>query len=131
MTAFLEGAPVDVPADLARIDLCGSFRRTVLLTERTIPRGRFSTYALLARAAGAPGACRAVGSALAGNPFPLIVPCHRTLRTDGSVGGFQGGPGMKRRLLEMEGVLFDRAGGAVGDPWDFAGNLPGTIPPRD
>ena len=52
---------------------------------------------------------RAVGTALAHNPFPIIVPCHRAIRTDGTLGGFQGGIAMKRALLEMEGVLFDGA----------------------
>jgi len=54
-----------------------------------------------------------VGNALATNPFPLIVPCHRAVRSDGSLGGFQGGPAMKRALLEREGIAFDRAGRAA------------------
>ncbi|MHA1663588.1 MAG: methylated-DNA--[protein]-cysteine S-methyltransferase, partial [Candidatus Thorarchaeota archaeon] len=50
---------------------------------------------------------RAVGNALARNPFPIIVPCHRAIRSDRTLGGFQGGLKMKRRILEMEGVEFD------------------------
>jgi methylated-DNA-[protein]-cysteine S-methyltransferase len=48
-----------------------------------------------------------VGMALARNPFPIIIPCHRAIRADGSLGGYQGGLAMKRQLLEMEGITFD------------------------
>jgi O-6-methylguanine DNA methyltransferase len=58
----------------------------------------------------APRAARAVGTALARNPFPLIIPCHRVVRSDGMLGGFGGGLKMKKALLEMEGVAFDRSG---------------------
>jgi len=51
-----------------------------------------------------------VGRALATNPFPLVIPCHRAVRSDGSLGGYQGGIGMKRKLLEMEGVQFKPSG---------------------
>jgi methylated-DNA-[protein]-cysteine S-methyltransferase len=50
---------------------------------------------------------------LAKNPFPIIIPCHRVIRTDGSIGGYQGGVEMKRALLEMEGIAFDAKGRAV------------------
>ena len=53
---------------------------------------------------------RAVGNALANNPFPLIVPCHRAIRSDRHLGGYQGGLEMKRALLETEGIAFDKAG---------------------
>jgi len=49
----------------------------------------------------------AVGTALAKNPFPIVIPCHRAVRSDGTLGGYQGGLEMKRALLEMEGVYFD------------------------
>jgi methylated-DNA-[protein]-cysteine S-methyltransferase len=51
-----------------------------------------------------------VGNVMAGNPVPLVIPCHRVIRSDGSLGGFGGGLPMKRALLEMEGVAFDRKG---------------------
>ncbi len=54
-----------------------------------------------------------MGNALATNPFPIIVPCHRAIRTGGELGGYQGGPRMKRVLLEREGIVFDPAGRAV------------------
>jgi methylated-DNA-[protein]-cysteine S-methyltransferase len=50
-----------------------------------------------------------VGNALATNPFPIIIPCHRAIRSDGSLGGFQGATAMKRALLEREGIVFDAA----------------------
>ena len=59
-------------------------------------------------------AARAVGHALAANPFPLIIPCHRTIRSDRYPGGYQGGPAMKRALLEMEGIPFDDTGRTAG-----------------
>jgi methylated-DNA-[protein]-cysteine S-methyltransferase len=59
---------------------------------------------------GVPGGARAVGRALARNPFPVVIPCHRAVRTDGDLGGYQGGVPMKRALLEMEGVAFTEAG---------------------
>ena len=87
--------------------VCSGFQRTVLVEEMNIPRGEVCSYGWLARRIGKPGAARAVGNALATNPFPLIIPCHRAVRSDGSIGGFQGGPDMKRDLLEMEGITFN------------------------
>ena len=103
---FLEGK--DVSFDLESVDfgLCSDFQKRVLLAEYGIPRGSVSTYKRIANHIGSPKASRAVGNALAKNPFPLIIPCHRAVRSDGSLGGYQGGVEMKRRLLEMEGVRF-------------------------
>jgi methylated-DNA-[protein]-cysteine S-methyltransferase len=67
-----------------------------------IPYGETRTYTDLARAAGNERAVRAAGSACSRNPIPLIVPCHRVLRSDGSLGGYAGGLEMKERLLELE-----------------------------
>ena len=72
-----------------------------------------STYQRIAGHLGHPRAARAVGTALAHNPFPIIVPCHRAIRSNGTLGGFQGGVEMKRALLEMEGVLVDGSGRVV------------------
>jgi methylated-DNA-[protein]-cysteine S-methyltransferase len=72
-----------------------------------------STYQRIAGHLGNPQAARAVGTALAHNPFPIIVPCHRAIRSDGTLGGFQGGMEMKRILLEMEGVPVDGSGRVV------------------
>jgi len=92
------------------LELCGEFQRRVLLAEHGIPRGWVSTYGRIANYIGSTGAGRAVGTAVAENPFPIIIPCHRAVRTDGTLGGYQGGKGMKRALLEMEGVEFKGAG---------------------
>ena len=82
--------------------LATGFRREVLDHLRTIGYGRTKTYTEVAAATGRPRAVRAVGSACSTNPVPLIVPCHRVLRTDGTLGGYVGGLGAKRTLLELE-----------------------------
>lgn len=71
-----------------------------------VPRGRVTTYGLLARAACS--SPRGVGSVMAANPLPLLIPCHRVVRSDGSLGGFGMGLGLKRRLLKLEGVRVHR-----------------------
>jgi methylated-DNA-[protein]-cysteine S-methyltransferase len=83
------------------------FHRRVYKEMRRVPRGKVTTYGELAEAAGAPRAARAVGNACANNPLPVIVPCHRVLRSDGSIGGFGGNPHLKRTLLELEGARVD------------------------
>jgi len=80
------------------------FRRRALEAMAAIPYGRTLTYTELAAAAGNPAAVRAAGSACATNPWPVIVPCHRVLRTDGTLGGYLGGLDMKRGLLALEGA---------------------------
>ena len=110
MLEFLKGKSVAFPLDIAALATRPLFQQSVLRAEHAIPRGRVSTYGLIARHLGDRNAARAVGNALATNPFPLIVPCHRAVRSDGGLGGFQGGPAMKRALLEREGIAFDRAG---------------------
>jgi methylated-DNA-[protein]-cysteine S-methyltransferase len=69
-----------------------------------------STYQRIAQYLGNPRGARAVGTALATNPFPIIIPCHRAIRSDGTLGGYQGGLPMKRVLLEMEGIRVDERG---------------------
>ncbi len=107
---LLDGEPIDFSLDIADLDLCGEFQRRVLRAEHAIPRGRVSTYMLIAAHLGVPGGARAVGNALAKNPFPLIVPCHRAIRSDRTLGGYQGGLEMKRDLLAKEGITFDNSG---------------------
>jgi len=105
--AFLSGREVSFSLDIARLDLCSAFQQRELRAEHGIPRGSVSTYKRIAKYLGNVQGARAVGTALANNPFPIIVPCHRAIRSDGTLGGFQGGVEMKQVLLEMEGVLFD------------------------
>ena len=89
----------DVTVDL---QLAHGFRRDVLGHLREIPYGRTASYAAVAEAAGSPRAVRAVGTACATNPVPLVVPCHRVVRSDGSSGNYRGGPDAKRLLLALE-----------------------------
>jgi methylated-DNA-[protein]-cysteine S-methyltransferase len=89
----------EVPVDL---QLARGFRRAVLVHLQEIPYGRTESYAAVARAAGSPNAVRAAGSACATNPVPLVVPCHRVVRSDGSIGQYRGGVEAKRRLLALE-----------------------------
>lgn len=89
----------DLPLDLAAT---GEFRRTVQQLLPTIGYGRTVSYTELATLAGRPSAVRAAASACATNPLPVVVPCHRVLRTDGSLGGYLGGLAAKRALLDLE-----------------------------
>jgi methylated-DNA-[protein]-cysteine S-methyltransferase len=89
----------DLPVDLR---LAQGFRRRVLDHLRDVPYGRTATYTALAAEAGSPRAVRAVGSACATNPVPIVVPCHRVVRTDGTIGQYLGGTEVKRALLAME-----------------------------
>jgi len=107
---FLDGEEIEFSLDVVEIDVCSNFQQLVLRAEHRIPRGSVSTYQLMARHLGKMNGARAVGNALAKNPFPIIVPCHRTIRSDRRLGGYQGGPEMKRALLEKEGIYFDDAG---------------------
>lgn len=89
----------ELPLDLR---LATGFRRAVLAHLPEIGYGRTESYAQVAAAAGSPKAVRAVGTACARNPLPLVVPCHRVIRSDGSSGEYAGGVATKRTLLRME-----------------------------
>jgi len=89
----------DLPLDF---QLSHGFRRAVLSHLREIGYGRTESYSVVAAAAGSPGAVRAVGTACATNPLPVVVPCHRVVRSDGSLGRYVGGAGAKQALLAME-----------------------------
>jgi methylated-DNA-[protein]-cysteine S-methyltransferase len=103
---YLEGDDVHFTVKKLNLSICRNFQRKVLEAEYNIPRGYVSTYGKIASYIGVEGGARAVGNALAKNPFPIIIPCHRAVRSDGNLGGYQGGVKMKRKLLEMEGVEF-------------------------
>jgi len=92
-----------VPVDLRHVT---SFQRSVLEAARSVPRGQVATYGDIGRWIGKPRAARAVGQALGSNPVPIVVPCHRVLASDGSLGGYSGRGGLstKRRLLALEGA---------------------------
>ena len=99
---YLEGKPVSfkkLPLDLAGFTL---FERKVLRALATVSRGRSISYQALAANAGNRLASRAVGMVMKKNRLPIILPCHRVLRSDGSLGGFSQGLGWKKRLLFLE-----------------------------
>jgi methylated-DNA-[protein]-cysteine S-methyltransferase len=103
--AYFEGHKIDFSSDFPLIpEGIGGFGGQVLRACRKVPFGRTKTYGELAARIGRPGAARAVGSALARNPIPLLIPCHRIIRSDGNLGGFSapGGTAFKRRLLLHE-----------------------------
>jgi methylated-DNA-[protein]-cysteine S-methyltransferase len=92
----------DLPLDW---QLTQGFYRKVLRATARIPYGQTRSYKQMAKRAGSPRAVRATGSALGSNPLPIIVPCHRVLRTGGALGGYGGGLETKQALLELEGAL--------------------------
>jgi methylated-DNA-[protein]-cysteine S-methyltransferase len=93
----------DVPVDLSAVK--GPFGRRILEACAAIPFGETASYREMAGRAGSPGAVRAAGNALGANPIPIVVPCHRVLRTGGGLGGYTGGLHRKEDLLRLEGVL--------------------------
>jgi methylated-DNA-[protein]-cysteine S-methyltransferase len=97
----------DLPLDWRLSD---GFRQRVLRAISRIPYGQTRSYTEMARIAGNERAVRAAGTACGSNPIPLVVPCHRVLRTGGALGGYGGGLPMKRALLELEGVLDESPG---------------------
>jgi methylated-DNA-[protein]-cysteine S-methyltransferase len=107
LEAMLAGEPApleDLPLDWTGV---AAWDRRVLEGARSIGRGQVTSYGRLARRIGAPGAARAVGSAMGRNPFWLLVPCHRVVAGDGSIGGYgddPDGPQIKRDLLALEGI---------------------------
>lgn len=99
------GDPADVPATIDLRFVRGDFRRDVLRACAAIPEGQTRTYGELAAAAGRPRAARAVGTAMATNPLPPLVPCHRVVRGDGRIGNYgAGGTARKIEMLTREGV---------------------------
>lgn len=105
-TAIEKGRPGRLPVDLAGLT---EFQQAVLRRAATIPRGEVRSYGWIAKEIGRPRAVRAVGSALAQNPVPVIIPCHRVVRSDGTLGKYSlGADENKRLLLEMEGIDVDR-----------------------
>jgi len=102
LAAYLAGDKVDFSPYPLKMDLSPVAKR-VLTQVKKIPYGEVRTYRWVARRIGTRG-YRAVGRILSLNPFPIIIPCHRVVRADGSLGGFSAGIELKRKLLEIEGV---------------------------
>ena len=101
---FAQGEQVDFHDISIELEDLTSFQRRVITGCRAIPHGETLTYGALAETAGRPGAARAVGSIMARNRVPLVVPCHRVVPAAGGLGGFSAPQGveMKRRLLDLE-----------------------------
>lgn len=104
--AYFKGSQkkFDVPIDLSD---CTPFQQAVLEACQRVPYGQTASYADLGKAIGKPLAARAVGGAMGANPLPLIIPCHRIVASNGTIGGFSStnGLGDKARLLKLEGVV--------------------------
>ncbi len=116
ISAFAQGKSLRFKTTL---DLYGTpFQKKVWRAIAKIPWGETRSYAWLARHAGNPKAVRAAAAACGANPVPLIIPCHRVIASDGTIGGFTGGIDLKKKLLELEGVQFchrEEAKGRRGD----------------
>ena len=100
---YLQGRKVvfDVPFDLLNM---ADFSRRVLLLVKSVPYGTLTSYGAVGKRLGYPSAARAVGQAVARNPIPIVIPCHRVVRSDGTLGGFSMGLSLKEQLLALEGV---------------------------
>lgn len=118
IAAYYEGASVNFGPEIpVSLDGFRAFGASVLKECRRLQFGQTISYAGLAKKSGSPAASRAVGSTLAKNPLPLIIPCHRVLRTDGKLGGFSapGGVDVKKKMLELErqGLSFGKMSNEV------------------
>jgi methylated-DNA-[protein]-cysteine S-methyltransferase len=103
---FLKGKKIEFSLDVVHLKFCSDFQELVIRSVCGIPRGSLSTYQLIAEYIGKSNGARAVGKALATNPFPLIIPCHRVIGSGRNLGSYQGGFRMKRALLKNEGIVF-------------------------
>lgn len=103
---YLNGQHTDfnLPTDISTLT---DFQQQVLQATQQIPRGRIATYMDIAHKIGNPKAVRAVGQALGRNPIPIVIPCHRVIASNGSLGGYSGGGGLetKAKLLRLEGAM--------------------------
>jgi methylated-DNA-[protein]-cysteine S-methyltransferase len=101
---YMAGEVIDFSSVEVEFGPVGSFVERVLRETMNIPFGKLVSYSALATIAGSPGAARAVGNAMSRNPIPIVVPCHRVVHSDGTIGGYTGGLDMKRHLLALEGI---------------------------
>lgn len=120
LTVFTGDSPVHLPVCLEALT---PFQQRVLHKTAEIPRGQVRSYGWIAKAIGHPNAQRAVGTALAHNPLPFVIPCHRVIRSDGRLGAYAGGgTSVKARLLSLENIRVTQISGrfAVQTPFDPA-----------
>lgn len=108
LSKYFKGEPQPFENVALDFSVAGEFRRRILESIRSIPFGQVRSYGEVAAAAGAPRAARAVGGAMAANPVPIIIPCHRVIAGNGRLTGYSapGGLLLKKTILQMEGVDF-------------------------
>ncbi len=111
--SFLKGVDIKFDLGILNFHKCSETQKKVLLSENDIPRGWVSTYKRIAYHIDIKNGARVVGNSLARNPFPIVIPCHRAIKSNGELGGYQGGIKMKRKLLELEGVEFSSKGKVI------------------
>jgi methylated-DNA-[protein]-cysteine S-methyltransferase len=100
--AYFAGTPMSPHWKLLDLSGLTPLQKEVLRTVATVPHGETQTYGEISARIGRPQACRFVGTTLSRNPFPVVIPCHRIIRADGSLGGFAGGMDLKKRMLALE-----------------------------
>jgi methylated-DNA-[protein]-cysteine S-methyltransferase len=99
---YFKGRPIDPPWEVMNMDSFTRLQKAVLYETAAIPFGSLRTYRDMAIAIGLPKAYRFVGTTLAKNPYPLLIPCHRIIRSDKGMGGFGGGIELKKQLIDFE-----------------------------
>ncbi|BBO72023.1 methylated-DNA--protein-cysteine methyltransferase [Desulfosarcina alkanivorans] len=99
---YFDGEPIDIPWPVMDFSRFTPSQQAVYRTVATIPYGETASYGQVARMAGFPRAARFVGTTMANNRYPVFIPCHRVIRSDGSPGGFGGGEPLKKRMLALE-----------------------------
>jgi methylated-DNA-[protein]-cysteine S-methyltransferase len=102
LNVYFKGRPIDPPWNAMSLEAFTPLQQAVLHETAAIPFGSVRTYGGMAAAIGRPNAYRFVGTTLAKNPYPILIPCHRVIRTDKGMGGFGGGIGLKQRLIDFE-----------------------------
>ena len=99
---YTKGNPINIPFEELSLDHLTPLQKSVLKAVYEIPYGQTRSYGDIAKAIGKPKAARFVGTTMANNPFPLLIPCHRVIKSDGTFGFFGGGEDLKARLIWME-----------------------------
>ena len=102
LVRYFDGEPIDIPWPVMDLSRFTSSQQAVYLTVANIPYGETASYGQVARLAGLPRAARFVGTTMAKNAYPVFIPCHRVIKSDGSLGGFGGGEPLKARMLALE-----------------------------
>jgi len=103
LVSYFNGRPIAIPWSVMDLSRFTSPQQTVYRVVATIPYGRTASYGQVARMANLPRAARFVGTTMAKNAYPVFIPCHRVIRSDGSVGKFGGGTELKEKMLALEG----------------------------